>query len=201
MQYESKIRRCQCKEEDECRKVSLDAADECSKQCGSELKTFGDNIDEIVECFGEQRSLIVDEEACLKKKAGASCDEEGTTSYIKKLDFSSLDVKFEEPKKPAGGPLVQRSFETLIAFKKYHHCIRKCMKDVAVSCYGTQNCGLQIPSLDIVSKWVNDCAGTHPEFYARQLKACHCMLYKLHITKLMGTCAHVGNPFLLKADR
>uniref|UniRef100_A0A0M3HZD7 Chondroitin proteoglycan 4 domain-containing protein n=1 Tax=Ascaris lumbricoides TaxID=6252 RepID=A0A0M3HZD7_ASCLU len=182
IRIEGKVRRCHCDEESECRKVSLDAANECAQKCGLELKRFGDDVAAYVECFGEQRSLIVDEEACLKNKIGASCDETHGTSYIKKLDFSSLDVKFEEPKKPAGGSLVQLSFDTLVTFKKYHHCIRKCMTDAAVACYRAKNCGINVPSLATVSKWVDECSGIHPQFYPRQLQACHCMLHKHHVT-------------------
>ncbi|CAG9538696.1 unnamed protein product [Cercopithifilaria johnstoni] len=171
----SLMRRCRCEEDDECRDEALNLVDNCSINCGYNLAPIGGNIQDMVNCFGKQGPAIQAEDICLRRKINYECDNQPQPTFINKTNFDNLEFAFNETTKPIIGSLMQKIYESLIAIFK---------------------CGYDLADRETLLNFMKDCVGAYPQFYSEQIQACHCLLHKLHLMKLIGACIHIGNPFL-----
>ncbi|KAL3982646.1 hypothetical protein ACH3XW_47950 [Acanthocheilonema viteae] len=169
------MRRCKCEEDNECQEEALNSVDKCSSDCGYNLAPIGGNIQDMVDCFGKQEAAIQAEDVCLRRKINYKCDNRSQSAFVSEINFDNLEFTFNETTKPAVGPLLQKIYDSLDAIFK---------------------CGHDLTDHKTLMNFVKDCFGAYSLFYIEQMQACHCLLHKLHLTKLAGACIHVGNPLL-----
>ncbi|KAL3982644.1 hypothetical protein ACH3XW_47950 [Acanthocheilonema viteae] len=190
------MRRCKCEEDNECQEEALNSVDKCSSDCGYNLAPIGGNIQDMVDCFGKQEAAIQAEDVCLRRKINYKCDNRSQSAFVSEINFDNLEFTFNETTKPAVGPLLQKIYDSLDAIFKYNYCIRLCYKNATIQCYKEKRCGHDLTDHKTLMNFVKDCFGAYSLFYIEQMQACHCLLHKLHLTKLAGACIHVGNPLL-----
>uniref|UniRef100_A0A0R3RZI1 DB domain-containing protein n=1 Tax=Elaeophora elaphi TaxID=1147741 RepID=A0A0R3RZI1_9BILA len=192
----SLIRRCTCEEDDECWEEALASVDQCSSDCGYNLAPIGGEIQDMVDCFGKQGPAIQAEDVCLRRKVDYKCDDRSQSTFINETNFDNLELTFNETTRPTAGPLIKRIYDSLNAIFKYNYCIRMCYKNVTIECYKGKGCAPGLADRETLMSFVKECVGAYSLFYIEQIQACHCLLHKLHLTKLTGACIHIGNPFL-----
>lgn len=197
---DSLIRRCECDEDNECRNQALDSVGRCAVDCGSLLTSLGGDTQDMVNCFGDQRPAIQAEDLCFRRKINYQCDSSSGSISVSEENFDNLEFTFDVPTKPTVGPIMQEIYNNLHLIFKYNYCIRSCYKNVTTACYKSKSCGYDLPDRKILVTFAKACIGAHSLFYIEQVQACHCLLHKLHLTKLVGTCLHIGNPFLKEAE-
>ncbi|VDK44147.1 unnamed protein product [Gongylonema pulchrum] len=65
---EDRLRKCKCGDDLDCQNQALDALDKCATKCGQELFPLGGDVQDMVNCFGDQRAAIQAEDNCFRKK-------------------------------------------------------------------------------------------------------------------------------------
>jgi hypothetical protein len=163
------IRQCTCAESDVCIKQAWSQISSCQETCKSKLYFFGDDTDALLKCFDNDSNggtLINNCFHTMKGYCASTTSSSSTPQYIEKPTY--------EPKVDNG--LKLKEHEIVEAFKAFHICAGKCMKDLIVECFEQKECGVSLGDSQDIGKIGEFCATLKGSIYTTSVKALPCLM-------------------------
>jgi hypothetical protein len=163
------IRQCTCAESDVCIKQAWSQISSCQETCKSKLYFFGDDTDALLKCFDNDSNggtLINNCFHTMKGYCALTTSSSSTPQYIEKPTY--------EPKVDNG--LKLKEHEIVEAFKAFHICAGKCMKDLIVECFEQKECGVSLGDSQDIGKIGEFCATLKGSIYTTSVKALPCLM-------------------------
>uniref|UniRef100_A0AC34G9K0 Chondroitin proteoglycan 4 domain-containing protein n=1 Tax=Panagrolaimus sp. ES5 TaxID=591445 RepID=A0AC34G9K0_9BILA len=139
----------------------------CQESCKSKLFFFGDDTDYSLKCFDNDSNGGTLINNCFHTMKGYCAPT--TSSYPQYIEKPTY-----QPKLDAG--LKINEHEIVEAFKAFHVCAGRCMKDLIVECFEQQECGVSLGDTQDIGKIGEFCATLKGSIYTTSVKALPCLM-------------------------
>jgi len=162
------IRQCTCAESDVCINQAWSEISSCQEACKSKLFFFGDDVDASLKCFDNDKNGGTLINNCFHTMKGYCVPT--TSSNPQYIEKPTYDAKVENK-------LLQiKEHEIVEAFKAFHICAGKCMKDLIVECFEQKECGVSLGDSQDIGKIGEFCATLKGSIYTTSVKALPCLM-------------------------
>ncbi|RCN52871.1 hypothetical protein ANCCAN_00866 [Ancylostoma caninum] len=158
--YGQFLKQCRCSEIQQCTNVGSHTILECSDQCQRYAGRTGASYPALRKCYQEMSGTLNAVIQCVKGRLSNSCARRGNPILVRKFypEFFKLSVL-----KEVNGVLKRSGIQHSVARfflddKQFMECRLKCMSDRATSCLKSRNCGLNLPSNEVLVQTLKQCA-------------------------------------------
>ncbi|EYC29745.1 hypothetical protein Y032_0006g3157 [Ancylostoma ceylanicum] len=154
------LKQCRCSEIEPCTNIGAHTVLECSDQCQRYAGKTGASYPALRKCYQEISGTLNAIVKCVKGRLSNSCARYGNPILVRKFypEFFKLSML-----KEINGVLKRSGVQFSVARffaddKQYTECRLKCIGDRATSCLKSKNCGLNLPSNDVLIQTLKQCA-------------------------------------------
>uniref|UniRef100_A0A914Y3S3 Uncharacterized protein n=1 Tax=Panagrolaimus superbus TaxID=310955 RepID=A0A914Y3S3_9BILA len=115
---------------------------------------------------------------------------------LKNVYFESYGVNEDTLEKTP--QLQKKAREVFIQQRKFQTCVIECFKKESVKCYENLGCAIGFPGKDDTAAILESCPLFKSELHMNAMKQCQCLAFKQDVKKLVGKCAYVVSPYLMR---
>jgi len=187
------VKQCQCKDIEPCKERYMDAVEPCLDSCRHHIISLGGNYEQVKQCFTPKESLLKAAMKCTENQHANACSKQSTIQFIPKRYAQTLEnaamaevdrmiSRMGLDKSPPAKKLVSTS-------KKLFGCVKQCMSK-RENCEKRLNCGLQLPSDQVIVQNTKRCAMNSGFNTANAQQMCHCAA-KAGVKDLKSVCQKI----------
>uniref|UniRef100_A0A914QP83 Uncharacterized protein n=1 Tax=Panagrolaimus davidi TaxID=227884 RepID=A0A914QP83_9BILA len=192
---------CTCEQVKECDENAYKKVDQCKESCQSHLEYFGNSTDKYLSCFNDAAEEAAKMTKCLKSNENFCVSNTNETYYMDKPDYNvyydTYGIKEEDDLQP-NPEMQKKAREVFIQQRKFQTCVIGCMKKESVQCYESIGCGIGFPGKEDTAATLESCPLFKNTLHLNAMKTCQCLAFKQDVKKLIGKCAYVVSPYLMR---